>query len=179
MNIVHADCVKYVSCRQDASRHKYTKQAHCYSRVSDTCADNWDTGDGLLFVHSRQLHIAWVVGNVHEGGVDHLVVDSVLCTSTHTSRTRIQIIDEQTAHLALLDDVRCLPATPQHMESKRNCMHAQRLKSTNVHTLMQGHSSHIMHTCICFQMCLSQIPAKLSAHYTNAQTLFPQADLYL
>ena len=74
-----------------------------------TCANNGHAGNGLLLVDTRKLHIAWVVSNVHESGVDHLVVDSVLGTSSHTSCSGIQVINEQTAHLAFLDDVRCLP----------------------------------------------------------------------
>ena len=58
--------------------------------------------------HSTCLHVGGVVGDVHERGVDHLVVDRVLRGLAHAACTRVQIVDEQRAHLALLDDVRSL-----------------------------------------------------------------------
>lgn len=62
-------------------------------------------------VDTGQLHVGGVVGNVHEGGVDHLVVDCVLGAGAHAASTRIQIVDEQSRHLALLDNVRRLRST--------------------------------------------------------------------
>ena len=56
-------------------------------------------------VHAGQLHVGGVVSNVHERGVDHLVVDGVLRGGAHPTSAGIQIIDEEGAHLALLDDV--------------------------------------------------------------------------
>mmetsp|Transcript_16770 Transcript_16770/g.36477 ORF Transcript_16770/g.36477 Transcript_16770/m.36477 type:complete len:491 (+) Transcript_16770:122-1594(+) len=76
-----------------------------------TGADNRDTGDGVLLVGTGELHVGGVVSDVHQGGVHHLVVDSVLSRATHASRTGIKIVDEERAHLALLDDVRRLPVT--------------------------------------------------------------------
>ena len=51
------------------------------------CADNGHAGDGLLLVDTWQLHVGGVVGNVHECGIHHLVVDSVLRPGTHASST--------------------------------------------------------------------------------------------
>lgn len=52
-------------------------------------------------VDSWELDIGWIVGNVHQGGIDHLVVDGVLCGSSHAAGTSIQIVDEQRAHASL------------------------------------------------------------------------------
>jgi hypothetical protein len=75
-----------------------------------TCANDGHTRDLLILVHSRQLHVGGVVSNVHQGGVHHLVVDSVLGGLSHATSTGIKVIDEERAHLALLDDVGRLPA---------------------------------------------------------------------
>ncbi len=61
--------------------------------------------------HTGHLHVGGVVGNVHEGGVDHLVVDGVLGGVTHATGSGIQVVDEHAAHLALLDDVGGLTVT--------------------------------------------------------------------
>ena len=74
-----------------------TKSAH-YSKAPRTCP-------------SAYLHVGGVVGNVHERGVDHLVVDGVLRGAAEATGTRIQVVDEQRAHLTLLDEVRCLAVT--------------------------------------------------------------------
>ena len=73
------------------------------------------TGDGFLVVNTRQLDIGGVVSDVHEGGVHHLVVDGVLSGSFHSSRTSVEIVDEEGAHLPLLDDVGSFPV-PLHDE---------------------------------------------------------------
>lgn len=52
-------------------------------------------------VDSWQLHICRVIGDVHEGGVDHLVVDGVLSGGPHAAGTSIQVIDKQGAHFSL------------------------------------------------------------------------------
>jgi hypothetical protein len=54
---------------------------------SITCHDDGHSGDGVLIVHSRQLDVGGVISNVHEGSIHHLVVDSVLGGTTHTSST--------------------------------------------------------------------------------------------
>ena len=104
-----------------------------------TCADDGDAGNGLLLVDTRQLHVAWVVSNVHECGINHLVVNSVLGTSTHTSCSRVQVIDEQTAHLTLLDDVRRLPAGQSRSTSyARGGYQLQPASTTSMIKLLTG-----------------------------------------
>eukprot|EP00955_Chlamydomonas_euryale_P073524 361767-Chlamydomonas_euryale.AAC.14 len=71
-------------------------------------ADDRHAGDGVLLVHARQLHVGRVVSNVHERGVDHLVVDSVLRLQAHAAGAGVEVVDEERAHLALLDHVRRL-----------------------------------------------------------------------
>jgi hypothetical protein len=70
-----------------------------------TCADDGDTGDILVLVDTGQLDVGGVISDVHQGGVHHLVVDGVLGALTHTTSASIQIVNEQRAHLALLDDI--------------------------------------------------------------------------
>ncbi|OIF80114.1 hypothetical protein A7M47_17960 [Acinetobacter baumannii] len=70
--------------------------------------DDGHTGVLLLVVHAGELHVGGVVGDVHEGGVHHLVVDGVLGGAAHATSTGVEIVDEEAAHLALLDDVRSL-----------------------------------------------------------------------
>mmetsp|Transcript_11353 Transcript_11353/g.34115 ORF Transcript_11353/g.34115 Transcript_11353/m.34115 type:complete len:373 (-) Transcript_11353:479-1597(-) len=79
-----------------------------------TRADDGHTGDLLSLVDTGQLHVGGGVGDVHEGGIDHLVVDSVLGSVTHATGTGIQIVDEQGAELALLDDVGRLAVALAH-----------------------------------------------------------------
>ena len=55
----------------------------------------------VYLVDSWELDVGGVIRNVHESGIDHLVVDCVLGSRSHTTGTGIQIIDEQTAHLSL------------------------------------------------------------------------------
>ena len=50
-----------------------------------------------VLVHARQLHVGGVVGDVHERGVDHLVVHRVLRAAAHAARARVQVVDEQRA----------------------------------------------------------------------------------
>lgn len=73
-----------------------------------TSDDDWNSGVLLLVVHSRELDVGGVIGDVHEGGVNHLVVDSVLSGTAKTTSTRIQIVDEEAGHFSLLDYVCCL-----------------------------------------------------------------------
>lgn len=73
-----------------------------------TSDDDGDTGVLLLVVHTGELHVGGSISNVHEGGVHHLVVNCVLCGSSHTTRTSIKIVDEQAAHLSLPDNVSSL-----------------------------------------------------------------------
>lgn len=70
--------------------------------------DDGNTGIFLLVVHSRELHVGGVVGDVHQSGVHHLVVDGVLGGAAQPSGSGIQIVDEEDAHFPLVDDVRCL-----------------------------------------------------------------------
>merc|ERR1711990_220560 len=74
-----------------------------------TSADDRDTWDLLVVVDSWELDVGWVIGDVHEGGVHHLVVHSVLSGSSHAPGTGIKIVDEEGAHLSLLDHVGGLP----------------------------------------------------------------------
>lgn len=76
-----------------------------------TGADDGNTGDGLVVVDTGQLDVGRVVGDVHQGGVHHLVVDGVLGGVAQTAGTGVQIVDEERAHLALLDDVGGLAVT--------------------------------------------------------------------
>lgn len=55
----------------------------------------------VYLVDSWELDVGGVIRNVHESGIDHLVVDCILGSRSHTTGTGIQIIDEQTAHLSL------------------------------------------------------------------------------
>mmetsp|Transcript_33755 Transcript_33755/g.95506 ORF Transcript_33755/g.95506 Transcript_33755/m.95506 type:complete len:252 (+) Transcript_33755:323-1078(+) len=73
-----------------------------------SCADDGHARDGVLLVHARQLHIGGVVGDVHQGGVHHLVVHGVLRGATHAAGAGVEVIDEQRRHPSLLDDVRGL-----------------------------------------------------------------------
>lgn len=77
-----------------------------------------ESGSHVL-VDTGQLDVGGVVSNVHEGGVDHLVVDGVLGARAHTASTGIQIVDEQGGHLALPDDVRRLQ---QHANEITSCI---------------------------------------------------------
>lgn len=70
--------------------------------------DDRDARVLLLVVHSGELHAGRVVGDVHEGGVHHLVVHRVLCGPAETTGTGVEIVDEEAAHLSLLDDIRRL-----------------------------------------------------------------------
>jgi hypothetical protein len=81
------------------------------------CISTWGGGGGHLLVDTRQLYVGGVVSNVHKCGVNHLVVNSVLGAITHAASTSVQIVDEQRAHLALLDHVRCL--NPEQNSSKK------------------------------------------------------------
>ncbi|PON90828.1 hypothetical protein TorRG33x02_134660, partial [Trema orientale] len=67
-----------------------------------------DTGIFFLVVHSRELHIGGIVSNVHEGSIDHLVIDSVLCGSSKPTSSCIKIIDEEATHFPFPDYVCCL-----------------------------------------------------------------------
>lgn len=80
-----------------------------------TSDDDRNTGVVLLVVHSGELDVGGVVGDVHEGGVDHLVVDGVLRGAAETTGTSVEIVDEEAGHLPLLDYVRRLtvPLTDQ------------------------------------------------------------------
>mmetsp|Transcript_10831 Transcript_10831/g.12739 ORF Transcript_10831/g.12739 Transcript_10831/m.12739 type:complete len:237 (+) Transcript_10831:289-999(+) len=54
-----------------------------------------------------ELDVGGDISDVHEGGVTHHpVIDGVLGGSTHMTRTSVQVIDGESAHLALLDDAR-------------------------------------------------------------------------
>lgn len=70
--------------------------------------DDGDAGVLLLVVHAGELDVGWVVGDVHEGGVHHLVVDRVLGGAAHPPCAGVEIVDEEATHLPLLDDVRRL-----------------------------------------------------------------------
>uniref|UniRef100_A0A8R7U5A8 Uncharacterized protein n=1 Tax=Triticum urartu TaxID=4572 RepID=A0A8R7U5A8_TRIUA len=59
----------------------------------------------LLVVHPRELHVGGRVRDVHQGGVHHLVVHRVLRRPAHPPRAGVQVVDEEAAHLALLDNV--------------------------------------------------------------------------
>ena len=61
-----------------------------------------------LAVHPRELHVGGVVGDVHQGGVHHLVVHRVLGGAAHAACAGVEIVDEQAGHLALGDQVRGL-----------------------------------------------------------------------
>ena len=54
-----------------------------------TCDYNWNTGIFLLVLHTGELDIGGIIGNVHKGRVDHLVVDGVLGGPTHPTRSCI------------------------------------------------------------------------------------------
>ena len=62
------------------------------------------------------LHVGGVVRDVHERGVHHLVVDGVLRGAAQATRARIEIVDEESAHLTLLDEVRRLTVTLRRRE---------------------------------------------------------------
>eukprot|EP00958_Prasinococcus_capsulatus_P000683 scaffold50_cov420-Prasinococcus_capsulatus_cf.AAC.36 len=68
-------------------------------------SDDRHARDLVILVNAWQLYVGRVVGDVHECSVHHLVVHCILCGPTHTARARVQIIDEQRAHLALGDDI--------------------------------------------------------------------------
>lgn len=70
-----------------------------------TSDDDGHTGVFLLVVHPRELHVGGGIRDVHQGGVNHLVVDSVLGGPAHPTRTSVEIVDEEAAHLTLLDQV--------------------------------------------------------------------------
>mmetsp|Transcript_1153 Transcript_1153/g.7498 ORF Transcript_1153/g.7498 Transcript_1153/m.7498 type:complete len:252 (+) Transcript_1153:291-1046(+) len=73
-----------------------------------TGTDDRHTGVLLSVVDTGQLHIGWAISNVHQSGIDHLVVDGVLGSTTHTTCSSIQIVDEKGSHLSLLNDVSSL-----------------------------------------------------------------------
>jgi hypothetical protein len=66
-----------------------------------TGADDGHAGDGLLLVDAGQLHVGGVVGDVHQGGVDHLVVHGVLGRVAHAAGAGVQVVDEEGAELGL------------------------------------------------------------------------------
>jgi hypothetical protein len=70
--------------------------------------DDGHTGVLVLVVHAGELDVGGAVGDVHEGGVHHLVVDGVLGGASHATGSGVEIVDEEGAHLALPDDVRSL-----------------------------------------------------------------------
>ncbi|MFS7968615.1 hypothetical protein Hanom_Chr09g00799661 [Helianthus anomalus] len=82
-----------------------TDEGSIKGRKIVTSDDNGDTRVLFLVVHSWELNIGGVVSNVHESRVNHLVVDSVLGGSAHSSCSCIEIVDEEAAHLTLFDDV--------------------------------------------------------------------------
>lgn len=82
-----------------------TDQRGVQRREIVTGDDDGHTGVLLLVVHAWELHVGGGIGDVHQGGVHHLVVDGVLCGSAHPTRTSVKIVDEQAAHLTLLDHV--------------------------------------------------------------------------
>ena len=67
--------------------------------------DDGHPGVVHLVVHPRELHVGGVVGDVHQGGVHHLVVHRVLGGAAHATCAGVQIVDEQAGHLALGDEV--------------------------------------------------------------------------
>ena len=67
--------------------------------------DDGDTRVFFFVVHSGELDVGGVIGDVHEGGVDHLVVDRVLGGSAHSSCSGVKIVDEEATHFTLFDDV--------------------------------------------------------------------------
>ena len=64
-----------------------------------------------LLVDTRHLHIGGIVGDVHQGGIDHLVIHGVLGTFTHTASSSIQVVNEQRRHLTLANHVSSLTVT--------------------------------------------------------------------
>ena len=54
---------------------------------------------------TRQLNVRGVIRDVHQRGVNHLVVDGVLRGTAHSTGPGIEIVDEQGRQLTLLDDV--------------------------------------------------------------------------
>ncbi|KVI06958.1 hypothetical protein Ccrd_014683 [Cynara cardunculus var. scolymus] len=56
-------------------------------------------------IRSSLLDVGGVIGDVHEGGVHHLVVDGVLGGSTHSSCSGVKIVDEEAAHFPLFNDI--------------------------------------------------------------------------
>mmetsp|Transcript_8889 Transcript_8889/g.24868 ORF Transcript_8889/g.24868 Transcript_8889/m.24868 type:complete len:463 (-) Transcript_8889:14-1402(-) len=70
-----------------------------------TGGDDGHARDLLNLVLAGELHVGWVIREVHQGGVHHLVVDGVLGGATHASGTGVEIVDEEGGHAALLDDV--------------------------------------------------------------------------
>ena len=73
-----------------------------------TGTDDRNSWDLVVVVDTRELNVGWVISNVHQGGVNHLVVDGVLGGTSQSTGTSIEIVDEQGAHLTLADDVRGL-----------------------------------------------------------------------
>ncbi|MCE0482505.1 hypothetical protein HAX54_041316 [Datura stramonium] len=69
---------------------------------------NGDPGILLLVVNTRKLDIHRVICNVHEGGIHHLIVNCVLDSSTHSTSSCIEIVDEEDTHVSFPDDFSCL-----------------------------------------------------------------------
>lgn len=73
----------------------------------------------LLSFITWQLHVGWVIGDVHQSGVHHLVVDSVLRRATHTSSSGVEIVDVECAHPSLFDDIGSLSEYMEFQRCKR------------------------------------------------------------
>mmetsp|Transcript_19213 Transcript_19213/g.62568 ORF Transcript_19213/g.62568 Transcript_19213/m.62568 type:complete len:346 (-) Transcript_19213:309-1346(-) len=76
--------------------------------------DDRHARDLLHLVLAGELHVGGVIGDVHERGVHHLVVHGVLRRATHAPGARVEIVDEERRHFALLDDVRRLLVALAH-----------------------------------------------------------------
>lgn len=78
----------------------------------------------VLVVHSRELDVGRVISNVHECRVHHLVVYSVLGSSSHSSCSCVEIVDEKAAHLPFGDDVSRLAVSLPDQLCRLSCVSA-------------------------------------------------------
>jgi hypothetical protein len=100
-----------------------------------TGTDNRHAWNGIVLVDTGQLHIVGVVGDVHECRVDHLIIDCVLCHVTHAPGTGVEVVDEEGAHLALLDNISSLTVTLADQTCRLTGVSGLKLTYTGVRNL--------------------------------------------
>ena len=84
-----------------------TNQRRIQRREIISSHNDGHPGNLLFVIHTRKLNIGRIVRNVHEGGINHLVVHSVLCRAAHAACSRIEIVNKETTHLPFLSDDVC------------------------------------------------------------------------